>query len=340
MGKRLIILALGCCIALLHAGESDTASDPELAGQPASVAEEIERPSLRSQHQLELQRLQRAYPGQFRALHSEFEAAAALYLPANQSQARGWVILLPGTGQPADATFNIERLRQTLPDSGWHTLSLQLPAPDFAGLHVSPPPEPLLPDTGDSPEENDAAEVQAAEAPLPDTPEQPADDDGMSAPDADAPASTATADSEETAKPDHARRMLALLDAASNMARESQPARLVVLGQQEGAYWALRWLAAQEPSPPADALILLHPQQAEPSPALDELSGRLNIPVADYYLALNAGASQAARQRLNSSKRNANSQYRQTGLREPAETLQEGELVRRVKGWLILLDAN
>ena len=60
---------------------------------------QIERQPLRSRHQLQLQRLQLAYPQQLRKLSSQYDEAAALHLPAHSKDAKGWIILLPEKGK-------------------------------------------------------------------------------------------------------------------------------------------------------------------------------------------------------------------------------------------------
>lgn len=324
-----VLLAAFCMFA--HAEEAATDSTGE-AARAQEPAQDVPRPALRSRHLLELERLQQAYPEQFRRLDGDPEPAAALYLQANRAEARGWVILIPGAAEPADAAFNIERLRRTLPDSGWHTLSLQLPAPVFSALHVSPLPP--------------AADTEAAEDKQPGTEEIPGNHDAatVGSTEPDAVAATPAEDSSDAATagnmepPAYSTQILALIDAAVTMATGGQPERLVILGQHEGAYWVMRWADSRDAA--ADALVLLHAREAEDSPALPELAGRVTLPVADFHAMQDTGSRNAARLRLDSSKRNPDSQYRLTALREPAQVLRESELVRRVKGTLSNLDAK
>lgn len=306
-----------------------------------------ERPPLPSRHQLQMERLQHSSPEQFRPLDSPHDEAAALYLPANRFPARGWVILLPGSGQPADTTTHINTLRQILPDSGWHTLSLQLPEPAFTGMHISPPPVPVASASNEELPADDTPPPTAPEAAAkPDSLESPphlpedtlADNMQASTPDDAAAPAESTANNTVT-QPDYDERILLLLEAAVALAHAEAPEQLILLGQHEGAYWIMRH-AASKPEL-LNALVLLHARQPEnASPDLQQLGGQLVLPVMDYFASWSTEETQAARQRLNSSKRNPDSQYRQTALREPAIPLRESELVRRTKGWLTKLDAK
>lgn len=325
-------------ITLLFALYSLTAvAADSLPAEPAANENEpalaaptpIERPALRSRHQLELQRLQSTFAAQFKPLSSEHDTAGALYLPANHSTAKGLVVLLPGSGQTADDAFNIDALRQTLTNASWHTLSLQMPEPPFHGLHITAPSasSASTPSTESATQTDEP--LEADEAPADERPET-ATDAANDSDDADTP----TTNDNTPPMPEYGARMLALLDAAIEMARQDSPAKLVLLGQAEGAYWVSLWLAEQDPST-ADALILLHAQQpATATQTLPDITGPMKLPIFDLFAAQSVEDSQAARQRLNSSSRNADNQYRQTALHEPAQVLRQSELVRRVKGWL------
>src|SRR5690606_28788316 len=58
----------------------------------------------------------------------------SLWLPANQAQPAGLVILLHGEGETADWPTAIGPLRRQLPDLGWSTLSLSLPDAPHSGV--------------------------------------------------------------------------------------------------------------------------------------------------------------------------------------------------------------
>lgn len=338
MGKWLLYLALGCCSTLLHA---QTTADDETEQAESLQAEEPPRPALRSRHQLELQRLQTIWPTQFRALDSEYDSAGALYLPANSSKARGWVILLPGSGQAADAAYNIDRLRHALADSGWHTLSLQLPPTDFVGLYVSPLP-PVQPASG----QTDGKQADAGgTAEAPETTATPPVEFAADAGQQESP--TPTAEVAETidrppantpSQPEYAVRIQVLIDTAVAMARAEQTEQLVLLGQHEGAHWAMLWADKQHAE--IDALFLLHPHEAAGQTGLEELASRISLPITDYYSIQDQGSTSSARQRLNGSRRNPDRNYHQIILREPAQALREDELVRRVKGRLATFDTK
>lgn len=338
MAKWLIFFALGSFSCALYADQPNGSDNEESEPAASLQTEETPRPALRSHHQLELQRLQQAWPKQFRQLDSEHDQAGALYLPANHDEPRGWVILLPGSGQPADTANSINRLRQLLPDAGWHTLSLQLPTTDFVGLHVSPPPE-VKPADNSGDEQADTGEPAASpdEAAPPSEPSADTEEPGEETD----PVETEAISEEDTAsQPEYAQRMLALIDAAVVMARAKQPQQLVLLGQQEGAHWATLWINEQQTEAHDEILVLLEPREAADQPSLEELIGDINLQIADFYFAHNQGNLDSARQRLNSSKRNPDSRYHQARLHEPAPALREEVLVRRVKSWLTTFDAK
>ena len=162
----------------------------------------------------------------------------------------------------------------------------------------------------------------------------------LSNPSEETPATlTAEKDITQTA-PDYATRILSLLDAAVNMARQEQPKLLILVGQHEGAYWVMRWAEKQE-TPTTNAILMLYARQPQAiTPSLDELVGRSSLPIIDYVSKYQHNAIQAARSRINTSKSNPNNRYTQIQLQEPTQVLQHDELKRRVKGWLFHFDIN
>lgn len=357
MKKWLFCLLAGCLLTQVWANEiTDTPSDNSELSTTTETdnapTPPIERPALQRWSSLQLQRLQQAYPDEFRAIVADDLDAGALYRPANRTPARGWIILLPGYGQPADSTDTLDLLRRQLPDAGWHSLSLQLPEPEFIALRLSTPSVAPAP-AADSDTTHDA---ESSDDTSNADDELTADNDTAAADNTDTdtdtdnkPAETTLPQSDNkllapvaTDMPppaDYPTSMQSLLDAAIQMARE-QSAPLVLLGQREGAYWLLH-TACNMPTPP-DALILLHPSQPTsglPADAatLAALAGSCKLPITDYYAPAAAGS---AKQRLDASKRNPDSRYLQVLLKEPVIALQHNEALRRIKGRLILFDSE
>ncbi|NLD15854.1 MAG: DUF3530 family protein [Gammaproteobacteria bacterium] len=350
MKKWMLCLLAGCLLTLARADENtdSTAESSELAaetGDASTAPEPVERPALRSWSNLQLLRLQQTYPDEYRPLTAGDLGAGALYLPANRAPARGWVILLPGYRQPADTADTLDLLRRQLPDAGWHSLSLQLPDPEFMALRVSAPPVP----PADSDEQHD--DENSSDSPVTDdsgaehtdtSPEGEPDETGSDLPEAgqsDPEPLASTAQDTPEPPASYETVMHTLLDAALQMAREQQ-GPLILLGQREGAYWLLH-TACNLPAPP-DALILLHPAQPgsglpEDAASLEALAGACKLPVTDYYAPAAAGT---AKRRLDASKRNPDSRYLQVVLREPVAPLQQNEALRRIKGRLILFDSG
>ncbi len=70
-------------------------------------------------------------------------AVMALYLPANKAEAEGAMLMLHDVGQHPDWPGVIGELRKSMPDAGWHTLSLALSFEDISIV----PERVLLPRT-------------------------------------------------------------------------------------------------------------------------------------------------------------------------------------------------
>ena len=115
---------------------------------PPSAASETDskantRPGINTQH-LQLQQLAASInPKEVLWLNGrqgDVTSVLALYLPANRAQAQGAVLLLHDEGQHPDWPGVVKTLRESLPDAGWHTLSLALSYPQAP----SPPKRVLL----------------------------------------------------------------------------------------------------------------------------------------------------------------------------------------------------
>ena len=316
------------------AGDADT---------PAAVASEPAprpvppRPMLDSRSESHQQALQRQLPArQQLTLDGGADPFLSLWLPANQAQPAGLVILLPGEGETADWPTAVGPLRRQLPDIGWSTLSLTLPDGPNAGVQArkGEPVTVVL---------EGVEKVEAPEASVEPTAETASAEQETTTPPAaeeSAEVNTAIAPLADLApaEPDHARRVQARLRAALEFARQQQPRTLVLLGHGTGAYWAARFLQEQQPGEVAQ-LVIVSPRDPEDAEAgLDELLPQLRLATADFYYRDQAKQQAAARERLNAGKRQQHPAYMQIGLQSlPSDARAEQEqLVRRVRGWLEL----
>lgn len=331
---------LTCYSGGLLADESSAPADEgEQTDQIDSEIQTPPRPELVSRSQLELQRLQQQSPDQFRPLSTQ-QGSAALYLPANSSTPHGWVFLIPDSNLPADNPL-LDGLRRSLADQGWHSLSLQLPDPDFIPLHISqlpPPPEPSDEEDAPAPEEaTDSTEPEAV-------PDEEAQDELVEPadelpPDADPELILEDYDvpeedpwpAEDSAYLQAAQQALDEALVLSKLEQPQAPQVLVLLGQGAGAWHAARWQAQHGV---AQALLLVQAEDAtDSSVPLEQLTGPMSIAIQDYLPAQQASLP-AARARLHAASRTAGQQYQQVLLKEPARSLQQAEIQRRVKGWL------
>lgn len=357
MRWRLLFILAAMAAGPLSANAADDVVDSDADAPPATepVFEPIPRPAILSRSQLIEQRLQADYGEQYLSLSTTTEAFSGLFLPANRPVAKGLVILVPGLYENADSAANIAALRQLLPDSGWHTLSLNLPDPSFTALSIEGAAMPLQPLPDDKPDAPPPTTDDASAAPVEDDAEAEIDeildeplppddmpivmDDPLAEPVfSDLPEAESVDEwrIDELNTPEYAKRMNAMLAAAiDHGAYTLNAATIVLVAQHEGAYWALSVLSQQRDNGKVSAVLLVHPRQPEQSEhRLAQLSGKLQIPIVDYFSGNQRWARDAAQERRNASRRLAGSQYQQVALHARNQTLQAAELERRVKGWL------
>jgi hypothetical protein len=319
-------LAMICLASLLPlASQAADASAPDAATQaPAPVA----RAPLPERSQDDAAALERRVPkAEQQMLEAAGEAFLALWKPANDSDPKGAVIIVPGAGENADWPTTVGPLRRGFPDAGWHTLSVSLP--DL----LAERPQARV----------DATPAAAAEAPKGESApakDTPADANAnvaqATAPDADAAEATDAVEADAHNDEADAERIFARLDAAVAYAQQQKARSIVLLGNGSGAYWAARYLSDKRP-PQVQKLVMVAAQTpARVEHDLLSLTPTLKVPTADFYYASRVQDSQAAQQRLQASKRQKDSQYRQVALiampgNKPAE---QEQLLRRVRGWL------
>jgi len=320
-------LAMCCLASLLPLGAlAADATKPEAAAQaPAAPAP---RPPLLERSQEDAQALERLAPkAEQQTLQAGADSFLALWKPANDSDPQGAVIIVPGAGENADWPNGVGPLRRKFPDIGWHSLSVSLPdlltdAPQ-ARVEAKPAAEP---------------EKQAGEtAPSKDTPaDANANVAQATAADADTAQSTDAEQAGEQNDVADAERIFARLDAAVAFAQQHNSRSIVLIGHGSGAYWAARYLSEKQP-PQVQKLVMVAAQTpARVEHDLESLTPTLKVPTADLYYATRTADRNAAMLRLQASKRQKDSQYKQLSLiAMPANKDGEQEqLFRRVRGWM------
>lgn len=319
-------LAMFCLASILPLGAQ--AEDAEKAAPAAEAAAPSPRAALLERSQEDAQALERRVAkAEQQTLQAGNESFLALWKPANDSDPKGALIIVPGAGENADWPTTVGPLRSKFPDAGWHTLSVSLPdlladSPQ-ARVESTPAPQPDK-GTGES-------------APAKDTPaDANANVAQATAPEADTAQSTDAVEASEHNDQADAERIFARLDAAVAYAQEQKARSIVLLGNGSGAYWAARYLSEKQP-PQVQKLVMVAAQTpARVEHDLESLTLTLKVPAADLYYATRTGDRHAAQLRLQASKRQKDSQYRQLSLiAMPGNKAAEQEqLFRRVRGWL------
>ncbi|WP_313203282.1 alpha/beta hydrolase family protein [Pseudomonas sp.] len=320
-------LAMCCLASLLPLGAlAADAAKPEAATEAPSA--EAPRPPLLERSQEDAQALERLVPkAEQQTLQAGADSFLALWKPANVADPQGAVIIVPGAGENADWPNAVGPLRRKFPDIGWHSLSVSLPdlladAPQ-ARVEAKPAPVPEQ-KTGES-------------APAKDTPaDANANVAQATAADADTAESTDAVQASEQNDVADAERIFARLDAAVAYAQQHNSRSIVLIGHGSGAYWAARYLSEKQP-PQVQKLVMVAAQTpARVEHDLESLTPTLKVPTADLYYATRTGDRNAAAQRLQASKRQKDSQYKQLSLiAMPANKDGEQEqLFRRVRGWM------
>ncbi|POA18337.1 DUF3530 domain-containing protein [Pseudomonas sp. FW300-N1A1] len=308
-----------CLSLILPCAFSVQAADPAPA-TPEKTAEEktLERQPLPERSQEDAAALERTVPAQEQQrLQAGSETFLALWKPANTSDPKGAVIILPGAGETADWPQAIGPLRQKLPDADWGSLSLTLPdlqsnAPQPRIVEAPPP----------------AAETQSKDASTAAPIEQVAGGEGDIA---DRPIAET---GEERLKAD-AERIYARIDAAIDFAEQQSVRSIVLLGHGTGAYWAARYLSERQPAQ-IDKLVMIAARAPAPRPDLSELTTQLKLATLDLYYKDKVTDQNAAQERLKASRRLKESTFRQIPLKTlPGNSAaQQEQLFRRVRGWL------
>lgn len=320
-------LAMCCLASLLPLGAlaADAETPPAANAAPAA---ETPRPPLLERSQEDALALERLVPkAEQQTLQAGADSFLALWKPANDSDPQGAVIIVPGAGENADWPNAVGPLRQKFPDVGWHSLSISLPdlLADSPQARVEAKPK--------------AATVQAQgeRAPVKDVPaDANANVAQATAADADTAESTDAELASEQSDPADAERIFARLDAAVAFAQQRNARSIVLIGHGSGAYWAARYLSEKQP-PQVHKLVMVAAQTpARVEHDLESLAPTLKVPTADIYYATRSADRSAAALRLQASKRQKDSQYRQLSLiaMPGNQAAEQEQLFRRVRGWM------
>nr|BFD44771.1 DUF3530 family protein [Pseudomonas sp. FFPRI_1] len=300
---------------------SAEAADP--AAETKSPEEQpAQRQPLPERSQEDAAALERQLPAQEQQqLQAGGDTFLALWKPANTSEPKGVVIIIPGAGETADWPQAIAPLRNKLPDTDWGSLSLTLPdmrsdAAQPRIVEAAPPPV----DTS-----NTAKDASAEAKPI----EQVA---GGEADVADRAVAEST---EEQVKAD-AERIFTRIDAALAFAEQQNARSIVLLGHGTGAYWAARYLSEKQPSQVQKLVMVAAQAPLNGKPRLADLTPTLKLATADFFYVDKAATQKAALERLQASKRLKHSNFSQIPLKalpgNPAA--QQEQLFRRIRGWL------
>jgi len=320
-------LAMCCLASLLPLGALAADAQPPAAAA-AAPATPAPRPPLLERSQEDAQALERLVPkAEQQSLQAGADSFLALWKPANDSDPQGAVIIVPGAGESADWPNAVGPLRRKFPDVGWHSLSVSLPDLLADGPQARVEATPAA----------QAEKNQGESAPAKDTPaDANANVAQATAADADTAQGTDAEQASEQNDQADAERIFARLDAAVAYAQQHNSRSIVLIGHGSGAYWAARYLSEKQP-PQVQKLVMIAAQTpARVEQDLESLTPTLKVPTADVYYATRTGDRNAAEQRLQASKRQKDSQYKQLSLiAMPGNKAAEQEqLFRRVRGWM------
>ncbi|MDR0280063.1 MAG: alpha/beta hydrolase family protein [Paucimonas sp.] len=319
---RTTLPALCLTLILPCSANAEDGKKPEPAADTS-----VQRPALIERNQEDALALERQVPkDEQQTLQAGSDSFLALWKPANNPAPQGVLVILAGAGETADWPKTVGPLRRKFPDADWGTLSLALPdllTDSPVARSESPAPAPKAEDTSKvAPAKDTPADANAniAQATAPET-------DAESSDTASADASSDNSDAE---------RIFARLDAAVAYAQQQNARSIVVLGSGTGAYWAARYMSERQPAL-VQKLVMVSvqaPLKAEHS--LDSLTAALKVPTADFYYNDQGSARQAAKQRLQASKRLKDSNYKQVALAAMPgnRSAEQEQLFRRIRGWL------
>ncbi len=313
------------CSAHAEDGKAPEAGKDNAATQRQPLVERSQEDALALERQVPREEQQ--------TLQAGSDSFLALWKPANSPSPHGVVVILAGAGETADWPKTVGPLRRKFPDVEWGTLSLALPdllTDSPVARAESPAPAKEAAETGKTAPSKDTpadanANIAQATAPEPEAPDAP-----------EAAAGGAGSDNSD------AERIFARLDAAVAYAQQQNARSIVVLGNGSGAYWATRYLSERQPAAVQKLVLVAAQTPARAEHSLESLTPSLKVPTADFYYSDLEPARQAARQRLQASKRLKDSNYRQVALTAMPgnRSAEQEQLFRRIRGWLSPSETN
>ncbi|MBC3377040.1 alpha/beta hydrolase family protein [Pseudomonas sp. SWRI92] len=319
---RLALPAL-CLSLILPSAFSVQAGEPApAAAEQSTEAKPVERQPLLERSQEEALALARTVPPQEQQqLQTGSDAFLALWKPANTSDPKGAVIIIPGAGETADWPQAIGPLRKKLPDAEWSSLTITLP--DLQSDVIAPRTVEASPQT--KPADVVAAAPDATTA---------APIEQVAGGEADAADPAVAEIGEEHAGAD-AERIFARIDAALAYAEQQSSRRIVLLGHGTGAYWAARYLSEKQPAQIERFVMVAAQTPVATKPGLAELTPTLKLATADIFYMDKPLDRNAALERLQASKRLKGANFSQVALKAlPNPSAEQEQLFRRVRGWL------
>lgn len=311
-----LLILLSLAHPVLAEEESAPAAAAEASATAPSPAEEAPRQPLDERSEDHAQALERQLPkDEQQMLQAGDSRFLALWKPANATEAKGIVILVPGANETADWPQAIHPLRSKLPDIAWSSLSLSLP-----DSPAEPLPEAVLPRTPE-PVTVDTAQSAA----------EPAADASPAEPASETPAAAVAAE-----PVDPAERVFARIEAGLTFAEQQDAKHIVFLGHGTGAYWAALYLKERTPAQVKQLVTVAAQLPEGQAPALDELIPGLKLATGDFFYKDQPTDRSAAVRRLQASKRLGHDSYTQVALKALPGNLAAGQeqLFRRVRGWL------
>ncbi|MBI6619911.1 alpha/beta hydrolase family protein [Pseudomonas corrugata] len=319
---RLALPALCLSLILPSAFSAQAGETAPAAAEQAAGDKPVERQPLLERSQEEAAALVRKVPAQEQQqLQTGSDAFLALWKPANTSEPKGAVIIIPGAGETADWPQAVGPLRKKLPDAEWSSLSVTLP--DLQS-------DVIAPRTVETPPETKPADVAAA---APDT-TTAAPIEQVTGGEAEAADAVIAETGEEHAKAD-AERIFARIDAALAYAEQQSARSIVLLGHGTGAYWAARYLSEKQPSQIERFVMVAAQAPVTAKPGLAELTPTLKLATADIFYMDKPLDRNAALERLQASKRLKGSTFSQVALKAlPNRSAEQEQLFRRIRGWL------
>ena len=319
---RLALPALCLSLILPSAFSAQAGETAPAAAEQAAGDKPVERQPLLERSQEEAAALVRKVPAQEQQqLQTGSDAFLALWKPANTSEPKGAVIIIPGAGETADWPQAVGPLRKKLPDAEWSSLSITLP--DLQS-------DVIAPRTVETPPETKPVDVAAA---APDT-TTAAPIEQVTGGEAEATDAVIAETGEEHAKAD-AERIFARIDAALAYAEQQSARSIVLLGHGTGAYWAARYLSEKQPSQIERFVMVAAQAPVTAKPGLAELTPTLKLATADIFYMDKPLDRNAALERLQASKRLKGSTFSQVALKAlPNRSAEQEQLFRRIRGWL------